>query len=153
MNLRGPAPRLKYHVPRRPLPPTLETFFPQPSWQNRSGRIDRSACLELRISDVKAHADLRPVSASPQPGRQRPQSRVLLEAAGIVTITADDLLRYHNRRQPRHLSGDYRTAKSNAMRPPPHLKNDHQTAPGPDHRNRSTNLIFHRWPWGQILLA
>ncbi|MEZ6191261.1 MAG: hypothetical protein R3C45_08220 [Phycisphaerales bacterium] len=32
--------------------PTFETFATKPSWHNRAGRIDRSACVELKPSDL-----------------------------------------------------------------------------------------------------
>ena len=36
-----------------PTPPTLETFPHWPSWLNAKGHIDRSACFELKVSDVR----------------------------------------------------------------------------------------------------
>ncbi len=86
-----------------PLPP-LPTFAFAPSWHNRAGRTDRSACAELRPRDL-----LQP--HKPQRHKAKPSA-----ASFTITITARRLARIHDRRLPYQLCGDRRTTKSNAMR-------------------------------------
>ncbi|MEE9212176.1 MAG: hypothetical protein V3U29_05935, partial [Phycisphaeraceae bacterium] len=105
--------------------PNLATLELPPSWVNLAGRVDRAACLELRASEVRHEATFRTARTCRKPGRRVATARVHREAVGTVTISVFDLLDIHNRRQPRLLSGDYRTAKANAMRytpgkPPSH---------------------------------
>lgn len=40
----------------RPTPPQLATLHTKPTWHNRAGRADRSACLELRASELWRYA-------------------------------------------------------------------------------------------------
>lgn len=112
-----------------PQPPRLSTLRHKPSWTNRTGRFDRSACVEIRASDLWPTATLK--IARTFAGR---------EAAATTTLTAQFLANLHNHRPPRPLAGDYHTAKSNAMKPAPAHPHRHpaqgqtNTARGPDHQ-------------------
>jgi len=90
--------------------PPLETLHTRPSWHNGAGRIDRSACVELRASDV------HPTVLFPPPRRHNRTKG--LETATTATVTARFLSELHDHRVPRHLVGDLRTSKSNVMRRP-----------------------------------
>ncbi len=86
-----------------PIPP-LQTLAQQPSWQNRAGRTDRSACCEFSVRDARRRA-------------------VGFVAANTgckhnITIAALDLHQLHSARNPFVLQGDRRTGKSNVMKPP-----------------------------------
>lgn len=96
--------------------PAFRTFNLKPSWHNRAGRVDRSACLELRASEVRRKADLKPR-----------RTTASLEAVGEVTVSARFLFNLHRKRLPQQLAGDYRTTKSNAMKPPPPRKRPSHT--------------------------
>jgi len=87
-------------------PPILSTLNTQPSWTNRQGRIDRSACAELTVRDARQLAQRNGVdnTTSPTPARAR------------ITITAHALHALHNTRNPFVLQGDHRTPKANAMK-------------------------------------
>ncbi len=87
--------------------PQLATLSQEPSWTNRAGNVDRAACVEVRQIEVWRAARMQPARTG--------NGRI---STGIVSLTADWLLRLHNRRMPRALSGDFRTAQANAMRPP-----------------------------------
>ncbi len=108
-------------------PPNLATLDDPPSWLNRAKRTDRSACVELRASDVWPITTLK--TARNYSGR---------EAAGTFTLTAPFLAQLHDRRPPRSLAGDWRTAKSNALKhaPAQPLRHPAQGSPlkhpGPD---------------------
>lgn len=114
--------------------PWLRTLGEQPSWQNRAGRIDRSACAEIRASNLWKHITtgepLRPRS-----GRRRDVARSDLTIRGhrnseidrvgddaarrkrfAFHLTARYLSQLQDRFTPRQLQGDDRTTKSNAMR-------------------------------------
>ncbi len=112
-----------------PHPPQLPTLRHKPSWTNRAGRFDRSACVEVRASDLWPTTTLKP--APTFAGR---------EAAATTTLTAHTLATLHDQRPPRPLVGDYRTAKSNAMKPAPDHPHRHPSqgqtnnARGPDHQ-------------------
>ncbi len=87
--------------------PQLVTLSQEPSWTNRAGNVDRAACAEVRQIEVWRAARMQPARTG--------TGRI---STGIVSLTADWLLWLHNRRMPRALSGDFRTAQANAMRPP-----------------------------------
>jgi hypothetical protein len=96
-----------------PPPPLLESFDRPPTWLNRAGRVDRSACFTLRVAtywrtlpddawrDQRTNDHLR---------RRRP------ERVGTIELCAHDLWVLHRFENPRPLEGDRRTTKSNAMR-------------------------------------
>ena len=111
--------------------PDLPTLDQPPSWCNFRGRVDRSACIELRVSEArvlagcitfqnsrtgtqwrKAH-DMRPlpIEAPCRNGRGR-------IASGVIIVTAEMLHRMHRTRRPRKLMGDWRTQRAPAMRTP-----------------------------------
>ena len=109
-------------------PPNLITLGCKPSWHNRAGRVDRSACLELRASELGRIVLPESWKVARTFKRKACAHR---EAIAPCQVTATLLLDLHSKRQPRPLEGDYRTQKSNAM------KNDAaigvQRRPGPDH--------------------
>ena len=70
--------------------PHLPTLHRRPSWTNLAGRIDRSACLEIRASELR-----RPPSCNPKPGRSTAQARVLPKLEAINTPTLDDAEHLH----------------------------------------------------------
>ena len=87
------------------------------SWVNRAGNIDRSACMELRASELWRSIDpAKFKSARTTSGRQ---------ARASITINTAFIFKLHQSRFPRTLIGDQRTPKSNAMKtlrdpaPPP----------------------------------
>ena len=96
-----------------PQPPDLPTFSHTPSWCNRNRRIDRSACLEVRVGEVRRIT--RPAFTE---HRHRPTKtpRTRRLATALVTLTVHDLLAMHERRRPRRLAGDWRTDRAIAMR-------------------------------------
>jgi hypothetical protein len=114
--------------------PHLATLKAKPSWHNRAGRTDRSACCELSVRDARKLAQRAGVcdaawksassSSSVQPsyisvdaGSQTPaRARTSTSASIALTITAAQLFTLHSARNPCVLQGDKRTPKSNAMR-------------------------------------
>jgi hypothetical protein len=94
--------------PEVPTPPHLATLTLKPSWVNRAGSIDRSACCEIRASELWRLID----SSGWKPVRSRNGP----EAQGSVTITGRMLRDFHDHRLPFELIGDRRTAKSNVMK-------------------------------------
>jgi hypothetical protein len=99
-----------------PQPPALKTLLRQASWLNRAGRVDRSACCELRASEAWPHASMKSAPTSGKRGSRRASARVWREAAGECKISAAYLASLHDQRKPRTLIGDWRSGKSNAMR-------------------------------------
>jgi hypothetical protein len=100
--------------PVNPIPPALQTFADRPSWLNRAGRVDRSACIELKASDLwrlVPDGDWRPLT-------RRAQSGPHLLADTRASVTAYQLADLHDARNPFTLKGDRRTPKSNAMKSP-----------------------------------
>ncbi len=86
---------------------------------NRSGRIDRSGCAELRASEVWRFAGFTTIA---QPRRHGARNPGLVhgyrEAASGINVSARFLARRQHNRRPQHLQGDLRTTKSNAMKGP-----------------------------------
>ncbi len=98
-------------------PPPLRARHAQPSWVNRAGRIDRSACVELRASDVWRFAEFATIAHPCHHGARNPGLvHGYREAASEINVSARFLARIQHNRRPRHLQGDLRTTKSNAMR-------------------------------------
>lgn len=85
--------------------PELETLHQRPSWVTWSGRIDRSACAELRVSDIRQSVRFK-----------RVVSHTGCEARGRFDLTADHLVRLHRKRPPFTVQGDWRW-KSHCMQP------------------------------------
>ncbi len=101
-----------------PMPPLLVTLDLTPSWVNRAGRVDRSACFELRASQLRRL--VAPGQWASARTRRRGVRRggvwVMREAAATVTIDGGHVAAVARTRRPRRLAGDWRTGKSNAMR-------------------------------------
>lgn len=92
---------------RLPAVPNLRTLHQRPSWVSWSGRIDRSACAEVRVGEVRAQMEaLEPVRSLSSD----------CEARGRVVMHARWLWMLHQKRKPREIQGDYRW-KSHAMQP------------------------------------
>ena len=100
-------------------PPLLRTVNAQPSWMNRSGRIDRSGCAELRASEVWRFANFTTIAHPHRHGARNPGLvHGYREAASGINVSARFLARRQHNRRPQHLQGDLRTTKSNAMKGP-----------------------------------
>lgn len=110
--------------------PALATLDQPPSWCNTHGRLDRSACIEVRISEVRRIAgcvrdkpriwpDMNKVRlpVQPLPNEQSARNTDGRIASGFHTITAEQVDFLQRRRLPRRLAGDWRTTRANAMRP------------------------------------
>lgn len=112
----------------RPAPPQLKTFPLKPSWHNRAGRIDRSACVEIAARHIWRSTTLPPLRAVPplEAGRAfhdatTTSSRRILAAprciaAATQVITTHYLIRVRDHKKPVRLDGDRRTRKSNIMK-------------------------------------
>jgi hypothetical protein len=124
-------------------PPSLPTLKAAPSWRNARGELDRSACVEVRVSEIRRLAgcyQLTPSGAS-RAGRTRPlpgetparrrfratrpprtpgrgPSHIIGErlASGVYHLDAASLCLLHDQRPPRTLAGDWRTTRAPAMR-------------------------------------
>ncbi|MCZ6851480.1 MAG: hypothetical protein O7F17_07560 [Planctomycetota bacterium] len=109
-----------------PPSPPLGTLNQRPSWVNLTGRVDRSACLELRASEVWPHVRFTAPAREAASGRRTlPVPAAFKEASGTLQISAQFLYRLNISRLPRRLRGDLRTPKSNVMR------RHHTSVPGP----------------------
>ncbi|MEM9346467.1 MAG: hypothetical protein AAGB26_07610 [Planctomycetota bacterium] len=114
-------------------PPTLKTFSHWPSWLNAYGNLDRSACFELRVSQVRRLAGCIPLMKGQFGQRYRAQSRAgynvpdlpnerraighkRLISKGHYDITAEELDDLARQQFPRRLAGDWRTGRAPAMR-------------------------------------
>jgi len=115
------------------LPPTLETFLHWPSWLNARGNLDRSACFELKVSEVRRLAGCVPMGTTKKgkptrlKGREKfgvadlPHARRAVNGkgrrlAGWWDIDAFTMQWVLDGRSPRGLMGDWRTERSPAMR-------------------------------------
>jgi len=111
-------------------PPLLRTLDDTPSWHNSHGKIDRAACIEIRVSEVRRLAgcvrdkpriwpDMKKVRlpVQPLPDQQLAPNQHGRVATGTYTITAKQLHDLQQQRLPRPLAGDWRTTRANAMRP------------------------------------
>ena len=104
-----------------------------PSWCNLRGGLDRSACIEIRLSELRQLAGCiefvhtkhgsrwRKSNATFPLPNQAPALRKFSDgsrriATGIFTITARQLHELHATRLPRTLAGDYRTSRAHVMR-------------------------------------
>lgn len=124
-----------------PAPPHLETFDHWPSWLNAYRNLDRSACFELRVSQVRRLAGCVPLRKGQygkmyKDSRKRPEyvpdmpneraaiGHTKLISRGYYDITPMDLDWLARQQFPRRLAGDWRTERAPAMRssgqhPPP----------------------------------
>lgn len=91
-----------------PNPPRLKTLATKPTWVNRAGRVDRSACMELRASELRQGVIFRK-----EPRTNDPAKPIM---SAMVRVSAPLIAHLHAQRQPFALSGDKRTQKSNAMK-------------------------------------
>lgn len=113
--------------------PRLSTFDQRPSWCNLRGGIDRSACIELRVSELRRVAGCviidpdrrdrrgRPLHFTAPLDDETPAPRKFADGSqrlttGTFNIEGWQLLNLHAKRQPRTLAGDFRTGRANAMR-------------------------------------
>jgi hypothetical protein len=103
--------------------PHLRSLRSKPSWVNRAGRVDRSACFEVSASELWRRIPAQRWSEA--------RSSTGREARADFKVYAWLLQWLHNHRQPRELVGDWRTRKSNAMKdsiidpaPPPYWRGD-----------------------------
>ena len=99
--------------------PSLPTFPQQASWLNRAGRIDRSACLELKASDLWRTIPPPPAPDGWQKTSRKRKGKSYLLAQATITLGAYDLQDLHDSKPPQTLQGDHRTKKSNALKPHP----------------------------------
>lgn len=114
-----------------PAPPQLKSLHTRPTWHNRAGRIDRSACFTLTASQLwrripdddwayrvkppsNASADAFDQYGRPITPRRLPKG--LCDRYATRTLWARDLWLMHKWQWPRTLQGDHRTPRSNAMR-------------------------------------
>jgi hypothetical protein len=89
--------------------PPLPTLDLKPTWTNRAGRVDRSACLALCVGRLwrRIEPDGWTRLCTGNPAR---------EAWAEIAVHAIDLISLHRRRGPHVLRGDLRTTKSHVMR-------------------------------------
>ncbi len=87
--------------------PPLESLHDRPSWTAWSGRIDRSACMEITAAAVLRELKPQFTPAKTTAGR---------EARAQFTINTRLLQHWRDRLMPRRLQGDFRW-KSHAMQP------------------------------------
>lgn len=96
--------------------PKLKTLATNPSWHNRAGRIDRSACFVLTASQLwrcipeDDWTDRYPARQSASVAKGK------CDRWAERRLWARDLWELHKWEPPYPLRGDFRTAKSNAMR-------------------------------------
>ncbi|MCH7604139.1 MAG: hypothetical protein IIB54_15380, partial [Planctomycetes bacterium] len=91
--------------------PPLATLELKPTWVNRSGRVDRTACVEIRADELWPHATFRKVKRHRKSGEAS-----YLEAIATITLAARFLHKLHVDRNPLTLQGDWRTSKANVMK-------------------------------------
>jgi hypothetical protein len=96
-----------------PPPPFLATLASKPSWVNRSNNTDRSACCEVRASELWRCIEAGHWKKSRSSSRNACSQR---QAVARIIITARMLKDLHNHRMPRELIGDRRSFKSNVMK-------------------------------------
>ncbi|MEO0474638.1 MAG: hypothetical protein AAF085_01530 [Planctomycetota bacterium] len=112
-----------------PIIPNLASLHTKPSWHNRAGRVDRSACFVLTVSkhwreipedDWTYRLGLPPSEQWRLDHPRQPHDvrgiKGLCDRYAEVTFWARDLWLLHKGEQPYPLQGDFRTAKSNAMK-------------------------------------
>lgn len=113
---------------RHATPPNLATLYTKPTWHNRAGRVDRSACFVLTAAhhwrnipdqDWTYRLGVRPQTLGSRglpASSPRPQHFGKCDRYATRTLFARDLWTLHKNEQPYPLQGDFRSAKSNAMR-------------------------------------
>lgn len=106
---------MKTHAP----PLELASLHTKPSWHNRAGRVDRSACLVITAGEHWrriGEEDWTYTFAARQPLRS---ARGKCDRWVDLGFSARHLWLLHKAEQPYTLQGDFRTAKSNAMKARP----------------------------------
>ena len=102
------------HTDQSPDIPTLVTLRTPPSWLNRAGRVDRSACFVVGVGALWRRI---PASGWRDTARAAHKRRTQTpERVGTTTLTAHDLWVLHRHETPRRVAGDARTTKSNALK-------------------------------------
>jgi hypothetical protein len=111
-------------------PPCLVTLDDKPSWHNRAGRVDRSACFVVSASKLwrripESHWQHRTASTKPAlrdggaaaacEANRRVLPKGLCDRHATLTLWARDLWLMHRWEPPYPLAGDFRTAKANAL--------------------------------------
>lgn len=97
-------------------PPTLTTLDTKPSWHNRAGRVDRSACFVLTASKLWRRIPDDDWTYG-YPARQPAyQAKGKCDRYAERVLWAQDLWSWHKWEMPYPLQGDFRSIKSNAMR-------------------------------------
>ena len=119
--------------------PNLSTLDRRPSWCNLKGNLDRSACIEVRVSEIRKLARCVRIDPHQRDARgralrhtldlpnERPARRRFFDkktgaqriSSGIYTIAAHQVDYLHQLRPPRLLAGDLRTRRANVMRAEP----------------------------------
>ena len=110
--------------------PALATLAAPPTWCNAHGKVDRSACIEIRVSEVRRlagcvrfkprdwpHMKKVRLSVHPLPNETSAANTAGRVATGLYTVTAQQLDALHRHRLPRQLAGDRRTTRAAVMRP------------------------------------
>ncbi len=118
---------------KAPPRPNLETLDHWPSWLNARGHLDRSACFELKVSEVRRLAGCVPMKTGPTgkvyraKGRDKypepdlPNGQAMGNGKGRLSagwwdIDAWQMQYVLDGRPPRGLGGDWRTGRAPAMR-------------------------------------
>jgi len=91
----------------------LRTLNQKPTWHNRAGNTDRSACFELKASTIWP---LIPTRNFTTKRKSSPQTKGHLIAVAQFTLTIELLTDISKKQKPFQLQGDLRTKKSNAMK-------------------------------------
>ncbi|MEM9345626.1 MAG: hypothetical protein AAGB26_03300 [Planctomycetota bacterium] len=137
-------------------PPKLHTLNTKPTWHNRAGRVDRSACFVLTVrqhwrgipeGEWNYRLGLPPSGAwrlnNPRPAHDIHGLKGLCDRYAEVTFSARDLWLLHRHDPPYPLQGDFRTAKSNALRTGERaqwMRKDHILGDGPVNPNRGAGF-------------
>lgn len=96
--------------------PHLKTLPTRPSWHNRAGRVDRSACFSLTAAKLWRLIDEASWSYTFAARQYTRHAKGRCDRHAEITLTARDLWLLHKRETPQRIDGDRRTTKSNAMR-------------------------------------
>ncbi len=136
----------------RPTPPQLATLHTKPTWHNRAGHPDRSACLELRASELWRYATFptlrlpgytnrlsRSADQNSTDRAARRSTRPRCIATTTQIINPRFLRRLHDHRLPMQLVGDHRTRKSNVM------KSHYRNEPGQRAANPNRGALQLKW--------
>lgn len=112
--------------------PALSTLSYPPSWLNNAGNLDRSACFEIRLKEVRQLAGCVRVrqaarlrgthrvrdtqsKVQPLPNEMQAVNGLGRVTTGVYELTKHDLELMAQFRVPRAQAGDHRSARANAM--------------------------------------